>query len=68
MRTDFKRGYTIYRDTEKEPFIIAPHSGPALDVVTSRDDHSETVASLCWKRIGGTLIITSDHGNAESMI
>jgi len=59
MKTEFKRGYIVYTDSKKEPLIVAPHSGPALDVVTSRDDHSETVASLCWKRIGGRLIISS---------
>ncbi len=59
MKTEFKKGYIVYKNSEKEPLIVAPHSGPALDVVTSRDDHSETVASLCWKRIGGTLIVSS---------
>jgi hypothetical protein len=59
MRPEFNKGYTVYRDGKKEPFIVAPHSGPALDVVTSRDDHSETVASLCWKRLGGRLIVSS---------
>ena len=59
MRVEFKRGYIVYKDSGREPLIVAPHSGPALDIVTSRDDHSETVASLCWKRMGGTLIISS---------
>tara|TARA_Y100000310_G_scaffold186269_1_gene186411 strand:+ start:63729 stop:64709 length:981 start_codon:yes stop_codon:yes gene_type:complete len=59
MKTKFKKGYTIYNGAVKEPFIVTPHSGPALDVVTSRDDHSETVASLAWKKMGGTLFVSN---------
>ena len=39
--------------------ICTPHSGPALDNATSRDDNSDTVASLLWKRTGGKLVVSN---------
>lgn len=60
MRGEFKKGYTLYRnDSNPELIFIVPHSGPALEITTSRDDHSETVSSLCWKDMGGTLLISN---------
>lgn len=58
MNPTFYRGYTIYKNNSN-PFIVAPHCGPALEVATSRDDNSETVASLIWKNIGGTLVLSN---------
>lgn len=58
---DFKihRGFSVFRDGKNDVAIVTLHSGPALEIVTSRDDNSETVASLCWKKIGGNLIISN---------
>ena len=59
MEFRFDRGFSLYRKEGDSGLIIAaPHSGPALETVTSRDHHSETVASICWKNMGGTLIIS----------
>src|SRR3989338_8044291 len=55
----FKKGFLIYKDKDKNLVIACPHSGPALDHPTTRDDNSETVASLCWRELKGSLIISS---------
>jgi len=60
MHIFFRRGYVVYREKGKRDFTyVAPHSGPALEIPTSRDDNSETVASLCWMKTGGTLILST---------
>lgn len=59
MKFEFNRGYTVYKDSNPRLVIAAPHCGPALEVTTSRDDNSETVASLCWRKMGGTLVISN---------
>jgi len=59
MQTDFREGFIIYRNGKKEPAYVCVHSGPALENPVSRDNNSETVASLCWMKTGGTLIIST---------
>ncbi len=60
MQIFFRRGYIVYREKGNRDFTyVAPHSGPALEIPTSRDDNSETVASLCWMKTGGTLILSA---------
>lgn len=60
MQIFFRRGYVVYRKKGERDFTyVAPHSGPALETPTSRDDNSETVASLCWLRTGGTFILST---------
>ena len=60
MKIDFKRGYTIYRNSGgKGIMFVAPHSGPALASPVTRDDHSETVAMRCLELIGGKLVVSS---------
>ncbi len=59
MQTIFNKGFTVYKNKDNKIVIAAPHSGPALETVTSRDDNSETVASLCWRNLNGTLIISN---------
>ena len=61
MDFSIHRGFSVFKNenNSNDLAIVAMHSGPALETVTSRDDNSETVASLCWKKIGGTLIISS---------
>ena len=58
---DFKiqRGFLVYKEGNNDVAIVAIHAGPALETVTSRDDNSETVASLLWKKIGGKLIVSN---------
>ena len=58
MRPDFRKGFVLYKNG-KGPILACPHSGPALEVTTSRDDNSETTGSLCWKKMGGTLIVST---------
>jgi hypothetical protein len=60
MQIFFRRGYVVYKEKAEQDFTyVAPHSGPALEIPTSRDDNSETVASLCWMRTGGTLVLST---------
>jgi len=59
MNPQFKRGYITYTNSDNNVVIIAPHSGPAVEFSTARDDNSETVASLLFKKIKGKLIISN---------
>jgi hypothetical protein len=60
MHVYYRKGYIVYkRKGEREFTYVAPHAGPALEIPTSRDDNSETVASLCWIRTGGTFILST---------
>jgi hypothetical protein len=58
LNIDYKPGFTIYRNGEG-PVWVCPHSGPALEVPTSRDENTDTVASRCWLKTGGSLIISN---------
>ncbi|MBU1204238.1 MAG: hypothetical protein KKG60_04190 [Nanoarchaeota archaeon] len=59
MDSRFRQGYIIYGEEKSGVVIVTPHSGPAMENPTSRDDNSETVAGLCWKKTGGKLIIST---------
>lgn len=60
MQNYFRRGYSVYnREGPRDFTYVAPHSGPAMEIPTSRDDNSETVASLCWLRTGGKFILST---------
>lgn len=58
MQVKFYPGFAVYRNG-RGPMYVTPHSGPALETTTSRDDNSETVASLCWLKTGGTLVVSN---------
>jgi|TARA_B100001971_G_C18213452_1_gene552269 hypothetical protein len=58
MKCKFYEGYSVYKN-KKDPVFVTPHSGPAFEVTTSRDDHSETVASLCWQKMKGTFVVAN---------
>jgi hypothetical protein len=58
LSIDFRPGFVVYKNGDG-PVWVCPHSGPAMETPTSRDENSETVASLCWLKIGGTLITSS---------
>ncbi len=58
MEIDFHKGFIVYKKGPG-PVFVAPHSGPSLEVPTARDDNSETVASLCWLRMGGSLVVST---------
>ncbi|MBN2330419.1 MAG: hypothetical protein JXC85_01260 [Candidatus Aenigmarchaeota archaeon] len=53
-----KPGFIVFENGDKITWST-PHSGPALETPTSRDDNSDTVASLCWMKIGGRLVIST---------
>ena len=58
MKFEFKRGFSVFSNGNSDCVFAALHSGPAIENPVQRDDHSETVSSLCWKEIGGNLIIS----------
>ncbi len=41
MNIKFHKGFSVYESGE-DPVFVTPHSGPAFEVTTSRDDYSET--------------------------
>ncbi len=59
MQIFYRKGYIVYREKGEDFTYVAIHSGPALEIPTSRDDNSETVASLCWMKTGGSLIVST---------
>lgn len=58
LDVEYHPGFTIYRNGPG-PVWVCPHSGPALEVPTARDHSSDTIASQCWLKMGGTLILSS---------
>jgi hypothetical protein len=58
MQIKFYPGFAVYKNGNG-PTYVTPHSGPAIETATSRDDNSDTVASLCWAKTGGTLIVSN---------
>ncbi|MCK4532038.1 MAG: hypothetical protein KAT94_04155 [Candidatus Aenigmarchaeota archaeon] len=58
LNIDFRPGFIVYRNGPG-PVWVCPHSGPAVEIPTSRDQWSETIASLCWLKMGGTLIVST---------
>lgn len=58
MDVKFYKGYCVY-ESGSDPVFVTPHSGPAFEVTTSRDEYSETVASLCWQRLGGKFVVSN---------
>lgn len=58
MHPEFFEGFTIYKKGEG-PVFVTPHSGPSLETPTNRDDNSDTVASLCWLKSGGSLVLAN---------
>lgn len=51
-------GFIVYRNGPG-PVYVCQHTGPAFEAPEFRDDNSDVVASLCWKKTGGTLIFST---------
>jgi len=58
LNINFRPGFIVYRNGPG-PVWVSPHSGPAIEIPTARDQWSDTVASLCWLKMGGTFIVSS---------
>ncbi len=54
----YEKGFTIYRNGDN-PVWVAPHVGSSFETPTSRDWNSDTVASLCWLKQGGSLVLST---------
>ena len=50
MKVTFNKGFSVY-ESPGDIYFVTPHSGPAFEVTTSRDEYSETIASLSWKKL-----------------
>jgi hypothetical protein len=59
MMPEIHPGFVVYKNRgfDHGLVFIAPHSGPSLFRPHSRDSNAETVASLCWEKLGGNLIV-----------
>lgn len=55
---DIQPGFIVYKNGYG-PVWVCPHSGPAFESPFDRDENSEVVASLCWMKTGGSLIIST---------
>jgi hypothetical protein len=58
MYRRFEKGFSVYKNADN-PVWVAPHSGSAFETPTSRDWNSDTVASLCWLKSGGSLVLST---------
>ncbi len=58
MEIKFYKGFAVYKLNDA-PVFVSPHSGPAFHVPTSRDENTDTVASICWTKTQGTLIVAN---------
>lgn len=51
-------GFIVYKNGYG-PVFIALHSGHAFGDVLGRDDNSDVISVKCWKKYGGTLILST---------
>jgi hypothetical protein len=58
MERRFYPGFTVYKNGDN-PVFVCPHSGPSLLSPNNRDSYSDTVASLCFEKTGGSLVISN---------
>ncbi len=58
MDVFYKPGFSVYKNGE-DPVWVTPHSGPAFETPTSRDENTDTVTSLCWMVTGGVMIVSN---------
>ncbi|MCD6381531.1 MAG: hypothetical protein J7L43_00945, partial [Candidatus Aenigmarchaeota archaeon] len=58
MERRFYPGFTVYKNGDN-PVYVCPHSGPSLLSPNNRDSYSDAVASLCFEKTGGSLVISN---------
>ncbi len=51
-------GFIVYKNGPG-PVLVALHAGPSFFDPKNRDANAETVASLVWQKLGGTLVIST---------
>ncbi|HDD46498.1 MAG TPA: hypothetical protein ENG42_03405 [Candidatus Aenigmarchaeota archaeon] len=62
LETEHHEGFCIYRNGHG-PVWVCPHAGPSIKRMGTRDSGSDAIASLCWSKTGGTLIISNTPRN-----
>lgn len=55
---EIEKGYMLLKNG-RGPVYVTLHSGPRFGYTIDRDVHADTIASLCWKETGGTLIMAT---------
>jgi hypothetical protein len=58
MGVKFFPGFTVF-GSGHGPAWVAPHAGPGFMFSDSRDDKSDVIAGLCWRKAGGKLIVSN---------
>jgi hypothetical protein len=58
MGIKFYPGFTACRKGAG-PSWVAVHAGPGFDFPDSRDEKTDVIAGLCWKRLGGSLVLSN---------
>ena len=58
MEMEFREGFSVYKNGTG-PVFACVHTGPSFETPTSRDDNSDTVASLCWLKMNGSLVFSN---------
>lgn len=62
ITVEIENGF-IHIKNRNDPVYITLHTGPQYGLPTIRDTNADTVASLCWKRTGGRLLISTISRN-----
>ncbi|MEM7826930.1 MAG: hypothetical protein QXQ40_01755 [Candidatus Aenigmatarchaeota archaeon] len=60
------KGFTVYKNGYGPVWVVL-HSGPAISG-SSRDDNSDIIASICFERLGGTIVLSNLTRNLLSGI
>ena len=58
MEFEIYPGFMVYKNGYG-PVFVSLHSGHAFGDVLGRDDNSDVIGVLCWKKYGGTLILST---------
>jgi len=58
MQLEVHEGFSVYKNGYG-PVFVALHSGPTTDILSGRDSYSDMIASFCFERNGGTLILAN---------
>ena len=59
MERRFYAGFTVYQNGDN-PVYVCPHSGPSLISPNNRDSYSDVIASLCFEKTGGSMVISNN--------
>ncbi len=64
MEIDFKPGHIVLKNG-KGPIYLVLHAGPRIGATIDRDTDADSIAYLCWKETGGTLVLVTTPRQQE---